>query len=156
MAIRGIDILLAEHPVFSQFDAPTLTLLAGCARNVRFRAGEPIFAEGDPADTVFVLRKGDVAVEIAAPERAPIIVETLHAGDLLGWSWMIPPYRHMSDARAASDVSAVSLDANCMRNKCEQEPVLGYRMFQTLMPHMAVRMRAMRMQLLDLYGTSHD
>ena len=153
MRIHGIEEILSEHPVFKAFDKETLGLLAGCARNEHFRAGDRIFTEGDPADKVYLIREGDAAVEIATSERAPIIVETLHAGDVLGWSWMVPPYRHMSDARAMTEIRAVSLGADCMRTKCDDNPVLGYRMFQHLLPHMAVRVRALRMQLLDLYGT---
>jgi hypothetical protein len=66
---------------------------------------------------------------------------------------MVPPYRHMSDARAVSEIRAVSLDAICMRGKCDGNPILGYQMFKHLLPHMALRVRALRMQLLDLYGT---
>lgn len=153
MRVHDIGETLAAHPILRQFDAGTLELLAGCARNEHFRPGEKIFAEGDAADKTYLLREGDVAVEIASPERPPIIVETLHAGDLLGWSWMVSPYRHMSDARAVTDVRAVSLDATCLRAKCDLNPVLGYRMFQHWTPHMAARMRSMRMQLLDVYGT---
>lgn len=152
MRIHGLEDILAEHPVFCAFDKATLEFLAGCARNEHFRAGERIFAEGDPAEKVFLLRQGDVAVEIATPERSPIIVETLHAGDVLGWAWMVPPYRHMSDARALSEVRAVSLGATCTRAKCDENPVLGYQMFQHLLPHMAARVRVLRLQLLDMYG----
>lgn len=152
MRIHGIEKILAEHPLFRAFDRETLELLAGCARNERFHAGERIFAEGDSANKVFLLREGDVAVEIATSERPPIVVETLHAGDVLGWSWMVPPYRHMSDARAVSEVRAVSLGATCTRQKCDENPVLGYRMFQHLLPHMAARTRVLRLQLLDMYG----
>ena len=152
MKIHGFEEILAGHPVFKDFDKETLALLAGCARNEHFKAGTPIYGEGSPADKVFILREGDVAVEISAPERAPIIVESLHAGDVLGWSWMIPPYKHMSEARAVSDVRAVSLDATCMRGKSEDNPALGYQMFKHWLPHMASRVRALRMQLLDVYG----
>lgn len=154
MQIHGFREILAEHPVFREFDADALDLLAGCARNEHFQAGATIYAEGDAADRVHILRHGDVAVEIATPERASIIVETLHAGDVLGWSWMVPPYRHMSDARALSDVRSVSLDAACMRGKCDENPVLGYHLFKHLLPHMALRVRALRLQLLDLYGSA--
>lgn len=153
MEIRGLEETLAAHPVFRDFDKETLDLLAGCARNEHFRAGETIFAEGDDADKAFLIRAGEVAVEIAAPQHEPLVVETVRAGDVLGWSWLIPPYRHMSDARALGDVRAISLDAVCMRNKSEQNPVLGYQMFRHFVPHMATRFRALRMQLLDVYGT---
>jgi CRP/FNR family transcriptional regulator, cyclic AMP receptor protein len=152
MRIHGFEEVLAEHPVFKDFDAETLALLAGCARNEHFAAGTTIYAEGGGADRVYILRHGDVAIEISTAERASLIVETLHEGDVLGWSWMVPPFRHQSDARALTEVRAVSLDAVCLRGKCDANPVLGYRLFQHLLPHMALRVRALRMQLLDLYG----
>ncbi len=152
MRTHGFDEILSSHPVFREFDKDTLELLAGCARNEHFKAGQTIYSEGDSADKIYILRQGDIAVEISNPQTKPLIVETLHDGDILGWSWLVPPYRHMSDARAVTDVRAVSLDATCLRGKCEDNPVLGYEMFKHWLPPMAARMRAMRMQLLDLYG----
>ncbi|MGB5559876.1 MAG: cyclic nucleotide-binding domain-containing protein [Paracoccaceae bacterium] len=152
MQIHGFKEILSEHPVFRDFDEDALDLLAGCARNEHFKPGGRIYGEGEPADRLFVLRQGDVAVEISSSDRAPIIVETRHAGDVLGWSWMVPPYRHTSDAIAQSEVRAISLDATCMRGKCDENPVLGYHLFKYLLPHMAKRIRVLRMQLLDLYG----
>jgi len=152
MRTHGIEELLSDHPVFRDFDAEIRALLVGCGRNEHFRPGQQIFAEGGPADKVFLIRHGDVAVEIATPERAPIIVETLHEGDLLGWSWMVPPYSHMSDARALTEISAISLDAECIRRKCDDNPALGYQMFRHMLPHMALRLRTLRLQVLDLYG----
>lgn len=152
MKTHGFEEILADHPLFQGFDPDTLALLAGCAKNAHFAAGATIYAEGDGADEVFLLRHGDVSVEISSPERGPLIVETLHKGDILGWSWLVPPYRHRSDARALTEVRAVSLDAACLRGKCEENPVLGYQMFKHWLPPMARRMTALRMQLLDLYG----
>ncbi len=153
MQIHSFDEILADHPLFKAFDPATVSLLAGCARNEHFTPGGPIYSEGDAADRFFILRHGDVAIEIATPERAPLIVETLHAGDVFGWSWMIPPFRHTSDARAVTEVRAISLDGACLRRKCDETPALGYQLFQHWLPHLARRMRALRLQLLDLYGT---
>jgi len=156
MEIHGVGEVLAAHPVFKDFDRPTLELLAGCARNEHFRAGETIYSEGDDANKVFLIREGDVAVEIAAPHHEPLVVETVRAGDMLGWSWMVPPYKHMSGARALNDVRAFSLDAVCMRGKSETNPEIGYHMFRHFVPHIANRFRALRMQLLDVYGTKKN
>ena len=144
MALHGFEDILAEHPVFKGFDSETLALLAGCAMNERFKPGDTIYSEGDPADKVYILREGDIAVHICSPEKEPIIIETLNAGDVLGWGWMVPPYCCMSDARAVSPVRAVSLDAECMRSKCDANPALGYAMFQNWMPHLAARLGGSR------------
>ncbi|MCG6857640.1 MAG: cyclic nucleotide-binding domain-containing protein [Salaquimonas sp.] len=153
MEIHSVGEILAAHPVFRDFDEDTLDLLAGCARNEHFHADQTIYSEGDEASKVFLIREGDVAVEISAPNHNPLVVETLRAGDVLGWSWMVPPYQHMSGARALNDVRAISLDAVCMRDKNEDNPELGYQMFKHFVPHMATRFRALRLQLLDVYGT---
>lgn len=156
MDIHSIPELLAEHPILGRFDAASIELLTGCARNRHFGAGELIQREGEPADLVHVLRKGDVAIEIAAAHLSPIIVETVHGGDILGWGWLIPPYRTMYDARALTEVSCVSLDAKCLRDKCDEHPVLGYQLFKYWLPHLAARFRAQRLQVVDLYGASID
>jgi CRP-like cAMP-binding protein len=82
-----------------------------------------------------------------------LTVETVHPGDVLDWSWLVPPYRTMSDARAVTDVAALRLDAACVRRKCDEAPALGYQMFKLWMPHLARRLRVQHMQLLDLYKT---
>lgn len=154
MRIYGFEEILSEHPVFKDFDEDTIALLAGCARNEHFKAGTMVFREGGPADRFYIIRQGDVAIEIVAPERDPLVIQTAHAGDVLGWSWLVPPYVHYADARAVTDVRAVSLDAVCMRGKCEDNPVLGYHMFQHWSPLIAARVRMLSMQLLDVYGTN--
>ncbi len=156
MDIQSIQDLLTEHPILGRFDTASRELLVGCARNHHFGAGEMIQTEGDPADLVHVLRKGDVAIEIAAAHLAPVIVETVHGGDILGWGWLIPPYRTMYDARALTEVSCVSLDAACLRGKCDDNPMLGYQMFKYWLPHLAARFRAQRLQVVDLYGEGRD
>lgn len=153
MLIHKIRDLLAEHPAFRDFDAEALDLIAGCGSNARFPAGTLIFREGDPADKVHILRRGDAAIEIAAPGKGGMTVESLHEGDVIDWSWLVPPHRAMSDARAVTDVSVIGLDAACVLGKCDENPRLGYQMFKLWLPHLAERVRAQRLQLLDLYGS---
>ncbi len=100
-AVRTIDVLLSECPVFAGLDAVDLELIAGCGRNVRFGAEQYLFREGEPADTFYVLRHGAVTLEMRVPARRPLVIETLHDGDVVGWSWLVPPYRWAFDARAA-------------------------------------------------------
>ncbi|WP_029008297.1 cyclic nucleotide-binding domain-containing protein [Azospirillum halopraeferens] len=152
--VDGLDRLLREHPFFREFDAEALALMAGCARNERFEAGQVILRAGDAADRFYILRHGDVAVEVAIPGRGRRPLETLHAGDILGWSWLVPPYRLTFDARALTLVRAISLDAACLRAKMEENHEMGYRLLQRFVPVMAERLTAARLQLQDLYGPS--
>jgi CRP-like cAMP-binding protein len=93
-----------------------------------------------------------VAIEVFVPGKAPIIVETLAAGDLMGWSWLVPPFRCAFDARAVELTRLISLDAACLRGKMEQDPVLGYELYKRFSPVIAARVAAARRQMIDMYG----
>jgi CRP-like cAMP-binding protein len=152
--MKEIDSLLADVPAFAELDPAQLLLIAGCGRNVHFEAGSVLFCEGDPADTFYVLRHGAVALDIHVPAREPVTVETLHGGDLLGWSWLFPPYRWSFDGRAVDETSAISLDGACLRGKCDDDHELGYELMKRFSQVIVERLQATRFRLLDVYGRS--
>ena len=149
---RSLDELLAEVPLFAGLGAERLELLAGCASNVGFAAGEAISRAGEPADTFYVIRRGTVAIELFAPARGALTVETLEAGEVVGWSWLFPPYRWNFDARALSAVRATAFDGSCLRGKCEADPALGYDLMKRFAQVFVERLQWTRLRLLDVYG----
>ncbi len=153
--MRSIADLLRAHPFFAGLDEGTVDLLQGCAINVHFRAGEHLFHEGEHADRLFVLRAGRVALDVHLPGRGDQVVATVEAGEVVGWSWLVPPYRWFFDARAVTDVSAVSIDATCLRARCEEDPALGYALMQRVAQVMYSRLQSARVRMLDLYGADH-
>ncbi len=150
--MKSIADLLTEHPVFAGLPADTIELIAGCGRNVRFTPDERIMAENDPADRFWVLRSGRVALEVDDPRHGPLVIQTIGTGELLGVSWLLPPYRSTFDARAVEPTKAVVLDAACLRGKCDDDPALGYEMYKRFAGLVRDRLQATRLQLLDLYG----
>jgi CRP-like cAMP-binding protein len=153
MVERDIEALLAEHPFFKDMAAAYRALIAACGRNVHFDAGQFICRAGDPANQFFAIRQGCVSIEIHAPERGPQILQTLEAEDIVGWSWLIPPYRWTFDVRAIKPVRAISFDAECLRAKCERDPAMGYDFVKRFAQVFIERLTAARLQLLDLYGS---
>lgn len=153
--MQTIDQYLPEHPFFQGLDAATVDLLAGCAVNVHVRPGEFLFHEGEPAEYFYVLRRGRVAVEIRTPVRE-VVLDTLDEGDVVGWSWMVPPYRWTFDARAIADTSAVTFDAACLRAKFDTDPQVGYELTKRFVRVMNQRLQSARIRLLDIYGASLD
>ncbi|HET8743653.1 MAG TPA: cyclic nucleotide-binding domain-containing protein [Gaiella sp.] len=153
--MRTLDALLADVPLFDGLSAEHLALLAGCASNVRFDAGQTIFREGDDADTFFVIRAGSVALEAFGPARGGLTIETIEAGDVLGWSWLFPPYRWHFDARALSQVRATAFDGACLRGKCDEDTALGYDLMRRFAQVIIERLQSTRLRLLDVYGR-HD
>jgi CRP/FNR family transcriptional regulator, cyclic AMP receptor protein len=149
---EDIAALVAGHPLLAGLPGDTVVHVAGCARNVAFAAGQLLFAEGEAADTLYLLRRGRVTLEVRAPGRTPIVVETLGPGSPVGWSWLFPPYRWQFDARATEAVGALAVDAVCLRSKAESDAAFGYELMKRLASVMLERLQATRVRLLDLYG----
>ena len=150
-----LEPLLRDHPFLRGLEPEYLALLAGCAANVRFREGSFMFREGEPAGQCFLIREGKMALEIAAPARGSIIVQTLGAGDVTGFSWLLEPHRWEFDGRAIEPVRALALDGTCLRGKCADDPRLGFELTQ-LFARLAIRrLQATRLRLLDVYGNVH-
>ena len=150
--MRSIADLTAESPALAGLDRRHLDLIAGCGENVRFAGGEPLFRAGETADRFYLIRQGSVALELVVPQREPVTIETLHEGELLGWSWLFEPHRWVFDAHAVEDVAAVAFDGACLRGKCEADHELGYQLMRRFAAVLVDRLQATRLQLLDVYG----
>ena len=112
--------------------------------------------EGDPADEFFLIRRGAVAIETEVPGRGAVTLETLGPGEILGWSWLVPPYRSAFGARALDAVHVIALDGACLRGKCERDPALGFDLLKVVATVFVRRLEETRMRLLDLYaGVPH-
>ena len=150
--METIETILQDVPLFQGLTPAQLELIAGCGSNVRFNEGELLFSAGGEADTFYVVRHGSIALETFVPARGAVTIETLEAGEVVGWSWLFPPYRWHFDARALSLVRATSFDGACLRGKCEQDPQLGYDLMSRFAQVMIQRLQWTRMRLLDVYG----
>ncbi|HXR29491.1 MAG TPA: cyclic nucleotide-binding domain-containing protein [Solirubrobacteraceae bacterium] len=150
--MQTLEQLIAASPVFAGMAQEHLALIAGCAVNDHFPADAWLFREGEPADRFFLIRKGAVALQVQAPGRGALVIETLHAGEVAGWSWLFEPYRWQFDGRAASPTRVVSFDGSCLRGKCETDHELGYQLMRRFAASLLERLQATRLQLLDVYG----
>jgi CRP/FNR family cyclic AMP-dependent transcriptional regulator len=151
--MESLKRILAESPFLNGLEPHHLELITGCASNVRFESGQYLFHEGEEAEKFFLIRHGKVAVEIFTPDRGPITIQSIEAGDVLGWSWLVPPYQWRFDAKATEPVLAIALDGVCLRTKCEEDHDLGYQLLKRFTDIMDQRLEATRVHLLDVYGT---
>ncbi len=150
--METLEPILAEHPFLKGLAPSHLKLLVGCAENVRFDAGMFVFREGTEADRFFIIRHGSVALEMYSPERGAVPIQTVGEGEVIGWSWLVPPYHWHYDARATELTRAIALDGVCLRQKCEEDHELGYELLKRFAHIMEKRLEATRLQLLDVYG----
>jgi CRP/FNR family cyclic AMP-dependent transcriptional regulator len=151
--MQTMEEVLGSHPFFAGLNAGAMRLIAGCASNVHFAEGEFLFEEGHEANQFWVIRRGRVAMQLESPGQGAIVTDTMDEGEVVGWSWLVPPYRFFADGRAVTPVSATALDGACLRGKCEADPELGYQLLKRVTSVMYQRLQSTRIRLLDLYGT---
>ena len=144
--------LMRDAPSFGRMSERTIEMVAGCGSNVQFEAGAAIYREGDAADHFYLLRHGRVALEAYSPSRGDLVIETIDAGEVLGWSWLFPPYRSHFDAHALTPVRATAFDGACLRGKCDADPQLGYELLTHFAQTAIERLQWTRLRLLDVYG----
>jgi CRP/FNR family transcriptional regulator, cyclic AMP receptor protein len=149
--METLQRVLEQHPFLQGLQENHLRLLVGCASQARFMPGEFVFHMGDEANHFYLIRHGQVALEMHTPDRGAITIETVGESEALGWSWLIPPYRWHLDGRAVETTLALSFDAACLRGKCESDHDLGYEMYKRFAPIIAQRLQATRLQVLDVH-----
>lgn len=150
MKIRTIAHRLAELPFFEDMSTAYLEFISGCASHVRFREGELVLKQGRAADRFYLIRSGRISLELQGAGHA-LKIMTVGDGDMLGWSWLVPPYTWHYDGRALTDVALIGFDATCVRRKCDDDPAFGYEMFRRFTQLIVDRLMATRIQLVDVY-----
>jgi CRP-like cAMP-binding protein len=147
---------LAEHPFFADLSSHHLDTIVGCASNVRFNAGEFIFKEGESANRFYLIKYGKVSVETYVPSKGALTIDMVNEGEVLGWSWLFPPFRWHFDARALELTRAIALDGKCLRDKKENDHELGYVLMTFFAQIMESVLEATRMQLVDMYKNPEE
>lgn len=141
---------VALHPFLVGMNHTQLTLLTDCAIPAYFRPGQIILREGEMANRFYLIETGKVVLESGGDFGRPVVVETIGAGDLLGWSWMFPPYVWHFTARAVEPTEAIFFYGTILREYCSRDPSLGYELFKRLAPVMIKRMQAARKKMVAI------
>jgi len=150
--MEDLKNILADHLFFSGFNEEYFALIVGCASNVRVDASKMILREGEDANQFYLIRSGKVSIQLMTPNKGPVIIQTLHEGDILGWSWLVPPFTWHFDAKAIELTRMIALDGKCLRAKCEEDHDLGYELLKRFADIMSKRLESTRLQLMDIYG----
>ncbi len=139
---------LSGHPFLHGMPRDHLVALADTARDITFPARYRLFEDGGRATRFWLIQSGHVTLDLLVPGQGRMKIETLGMGELLGWSWLFPPYRWSFGAVAARRVEAFEFDAPAVRACCEADPVLGYDLTQRLSRVLAKRLQATRVRLI--------
>jgi CRP/FNR family cyclic AMP-dependent transcriptional regulator len=144
---RGSGLIgaLASHPFFEGVDDRLLTLLTSGAQPFRFKTGEYLGKFGDPANDFFLVQRGRVSVlAVGVGQRE---VYRVKPGEVVGWSWVVPPYRWQFTCQAVEDVSGIRFNADWLRRRCDEHHELGYVITRHLLSVVANRLAATRFDL---------
>jgi CRP/FNR family cyclic AMP-dependent transcriptional regulator len=130
METETLEKILGEHPFFKGMKERHLRTLVESATVVRFEPGDAIFREGDPAHCFYLIRTGKVTLQLVSYRIEPFTVLTLDQDDIIGWSWLFPPYRWKLTAKALDVTRAISLDGTRLRTGCDEDHDLGYELMK--------------------------
>jgi len=144
--------LLAQHPIFKTLDADTIEAIADHSSEIHVKRGVLIFRQQSEANQFYLVKSGEVSVEIPAIYGAPICMQTLGEAEVLGWSWLFPPYTWHFDARATEDSVLIEFNGAALRERCEQEPKIGYELVKHFAALMMDRLNASRRKVMETYG----
>ena len=147
---ESMSVRVALHPFLAGMNATQLALLRDCAIAVHFKKGQTILREGELANRFYLIESGKVMLESGEKSGNPLIIETIGAGDLLGWSWMFPPYAWNFTARATESTDAIFFYGTILREYCERDPSLGYELFKRMAPVILRRLQAARKKMLSI------
>jgi CRP/FNR family transcriptional regulator, cyclic AMP receptor protein len=137
------------HPFLAGMNRAQLALLTDCAMATHFKKGQTILREGEFANRFYLIESGKVALKSGAGFGEPVMIEAIGPGDLLGWSWMFPPYIWQFTARAVESTTAIFFYGTILREYCEKDHSLGYEIFKRMSAVMIKRLQAARKQMLS-------
>jgi len=145
-------MLLASHPFLRGLPADDVARLADATEPISLPAGHRLFEQGSRAEKFWLITSGQVALDLQCPGRAPVIVETIGAGEVIGISWLSPPFKWEVGARATEPVTGFEIDGRTVMALCDSEPLLGYRLTRRMLAVVSRRLQATRRRLLDAFG----
>lgn len=149
MSKQAIEDYLSAHAFFSGMDNSFVRFLSGSATELQITKGGVLFQYGKPADKFYLVRKGQVSIQVPAIMGPTLDIQTLGEGQILGWSWLIPPYRWNFQARALEDSDLLEFDGSAILTRCEEDPKFGYDVFKRFATLMSERLDAARQKMMD-------
>ncbi|MGZ8200148.1 MAG: Crp/Fnr family transcriptional regulator [Methylosarcina sp.] len=140
---------LSAHEFFSELSDDILNFLCARSSPCEIRKGQLLFRHGENADKFYVLRKGRISIQMPAIMGPALEIQTLGEDQVLGWSWLISPYKWNFQAKAEEDTVLLEFDGASILARCEQEPKFGYELLKKFAGLMSVRLDAARQKMMD-------
>ncbi len=141
--------LLMQHEFFADLAPEAVEFLAANARITNLARDETLFEHGQPAERFYLIRDGRITVGVPAIEGPSLEVQILGAGEVLGWSWLIPPYRWNFRGKVIEAAEVVEFNGKAILDHCERDPAFGYPLMKRFAALMSERLEAARRKMMD-------
>lgn len=138
-------------PLLQTMPAGLRDRLEGLFRHQGLATGAVFMRESEPTTSMAIVTDGRVALRLRIPERGPATILTLEAGDIVGWSALVPPYRATATAVALEPTTLAVVGAAELRDALAADPELAAAFLPLVLAAAAARVTATRDQLLDLF-----
>ena len=149
MSDQAISNYLSGHPFFSGLDEKSIEFLSASAITRKIEGRQVLFRQGTRSDKFYLLRSGRVSVEVPALVGPVLQIQNLGEDEILGWSWLIPPYQWHFQARVEENSEIIEFDGSVILERCERDPKFGYELFKRFAGLMSERLDAARQKMID-------
>lgn len=149
MSNQSTTEYLSSHEFFSGFNDDILKFLCECSSMHEIKKGQILFRQGENADKFYVLRNGCISIQMPAIMGPNLEIQTLGKDQVLGWSWLIPPFKWSFQAMAEEDSGLLMFDGTAILARCEREPKFGYELLKKFAALMSMRLDAARQKMMD-------
>ncbi|MCC5811381.1 MAG: Crp/Fnr family transcriptional regulator [Ectothiorhodospiraceae bacterium] len=140
---------LSAQPFFAGMEEQHLEFLSGCVRRRTVPRGDVLFRQGEWADAFYLLEDGEILVEVPAISGPSLEIQRLGPGNVLGWSWLISPFKWTFQARAEQDTPLLEFDGAAILAQCEEDPAFGYVLLKRFSSLMSERLESARRRMMD-------
>ncbi|MDH5354752.1 MAG: cyclic nucleotide-binding domain-containing protein [Gammaproteobacteria bacterium] len=152
MSEQSINDYLSSHPFFDKLDEDFLQFVSNSATELQLKKGDILFRQGELADKFYLLREGQISVQVPAIVGPALEIQSLSKGQILGWSWLMPPYRWHFLARVEEDSDLIEFDGISILAHCEEDPKFGYELFKHFAALMSERLEVARQKMMDQWN----
>ena len=149
MSNQSTTEYLSGHEFFSEFSDDALKFLCECSSTREIKKGQILFRQGENADKFYVVRNGCISIEMPAIMGPTLEIQTLGKDKVLGWSWLISPYKWNFQTKAEEDSELLQFDGAAILARCEQDPKFGYELLKKFAAVMSVGLNAARQKMMD-------
>jgi len=149
MSNQSTTEYLSAHEFFSELSDDALKFLSECSSTREIKKGQILFQLGENADKFYVVRHGRITIQMPAILGPNLEIQTLGKDQVLGWSWLISPYKWNFQAKAEEDSVLLQFDGVAILKQCEQDPKFGYALLKKFAGLMSIRLDAARRKMMD-------